>query len=600
MLIQAVPFTTPLMSRAAVAAPQESTESAPTETVTLSSTPAASPWPDLRQAGLMYTFASLGGPLGGALTEASRQGLLDSVERCQEAGVKFLYRRRFRLPWIRGKYKELTASEMVTRLEGQKGDIKRLEVQEPKRDKPWELYQLAELEALDIVHGGAVPCELRTGQVLDTLKHFELQGMKFTNGQYYYDSDPNLTLSQALARAGREDPQLYLNGNERRFDIRNQEAINAMEYFHGTGQDIGLARPDQAKLLQEVAGRDVALKKDGYETTPFALYLADSKAVSIHREDGPAMRFPLDGSYTPDRMEEELDDYTGRYQKFLAPALTRANLSLSYVPAEVLKLGGPYPQEFRMGLYSEVLNAVIDSGAGRDTTSQAEQLFTSLLEAGGSTFSIAQRAHLVLPAVRLHGPQAAQRVLAQADETLSEISAPGPEKERLTQLFFKLHETVPSVEACLEGLDLVRIPVEGSTEEQRLAVFEAIGARQSSETLPDTARHYRAVLVHRGPDESLSQAGGRFVKLLTGLSIGRNQQRAPGIFAAIQKGVRDSTCTSEQADSMVDSFLSNLMVSNSLEKALATAQFSENLDGTIAEDEDTLVVGGFEVPRESY
>lgn len=545
----------------------------------------------------MSSLSGLSGNLGGALSAATRQGLLETFERLQSQGVTFQYQRKFYIPYLQDKFKQVTPEAAVAWLEKQKGEgyIERLQVTE-KGGHSWPVRRLDELEALDIVGGGTAPsAEQKTRlEVLDSLAS---QGFTYSPSGYYYDDAvPKLDRAQLLSRLGRTNPEFTAKKDQLSFGIGSAETMLAIEYYHGDRTDRGLTNPKRAKLLAELEQR--GLRVGDRDDNLVANYLSGTAVMWVRRPDGPPIAVDLNKNPNPDKLVGELDTYAKRYQRFLQPTLERCGVNAEYVPQEVKAEDGPHSPEFRMALYSELLGATVDSGVrGYDANKPATDLYRTLIASSESTYDVAKMARLILPALQQKGPNAARSVLNRTTEKMANMAAPGGDRKTLSDIFFELHDSVPTISACMEGIDLVRIAVDDTSLEDRIALFKAIGNRESADTLGDAAAHYRAVLVHKAPKEGLVKAGQRFQKLLVGLSIGRNQGRAVEIFAALQKGITAGDYTSDKADHVLNEFLGHLTVAKTLEEALATAQFAGHLDAELTLDEDTLVVGGFEVPR---
>ncbi|MCA9792097.1 MAG: hypothetical protein KC910_09895, partial [Candidatus Eremiobacteraeota bacterium] len=572
MLIGPVRPNTRIPSQAAPVARAEAS-SGPQDQVAVSHS-GARPWDELRKAGLMTSLSGLSSNLGGALSAATRQGLLETFERLEGQGVTFQYQRKFYIPFLQNKFKQLTPEAAVECLAKQKNDstFQRLQVTE-KDGHSWALRRFDELEALDVVGGGTPPsAEMKTRiEVLDSLRS---QGFVFTASGYYYDQEkPKLGQAELLARSGRTGPEFAISKGNQGFGTGTAETLLAIEYYHGDHSDRGLAHPDRAKLLAEFdkRGLDVYTGSGGDDLV--ADYLSDRTEVKVQREKGPSITVDLSKNPNPDQVAQQLDTYSKRFERFLQPVLERCNVDEDYVPKEVKADDGPHSPEFRMALYSELLGATVDSGVrGYDANKPATDLYRALI-AGESTYDVAKTAKLILPVLQQRGPQAARTVLNRTTEKMANMAGPGGDRQTLSDIFFELHDAVPTISACMEGIDLVRIAVDDTSLADRIALFKAIGNRESADTLGDAAAHYRAVLVHKAPKESLLKAGERFQKLLVGLSIGRNQGRAVEIFAALQKGITSGDYTSDKADQVLTEFLGHLTVAKTLEEALATAQF---------------------------
>lgn len=105
------------------------------------------PWQDLARKGLLTPGNGSGKPLRDLLTEETRQGLLDSLERLEEAGVELRYDRRI------GPDRRLTPAEALARLENAPQEKPlRFEATTPGGSEV-QVDCLADLESLEYRHG---------------------------------------------------------------------------------------------------------------------------------------------------------------------------------------------------------------------------------------------------------------------------------------------------------------------------------------------------------------------------------------------------------------------------------------------------------------
>src|SRR5690606_15611238 len=68
-------------------------------------------------------------------------------------------------------------------------------------------------------------------------------------------------------------------------EVSKPEGLFALDYFHGSGEDRGLADPARAQRIKEAAARGLMFTVEGREATPRATYLTGSQTLGVRRKE---------------------------------------------------------------------------------------------------------------------------------------------------------------------------------------------------------------------------------------------------------------------------------------------------------------------------
>lgn len=204
-----------------------------------------------------------------------------------------------------------------------------------------------------------------------------------------------------------------------------------------------------------------------------------------------------------------------------------------------------------------------------------------------------------ISALRKNGREAALAMLASGRDELRARTGNPAEYEHLQGVLVQLMERTRSIDAALEGIDLIRIPFGAETEEERLGVFLDLAAHEPEKTLDRTADDYRALLVHRAPGDTLATAGARMCHLLDMLALTDQQERASEVFATIQDRATSGEQGQKSPEQAVQRFSEQLALTGSVDKAL-TASLLGGISagpGTVEQGDDFVIIGGIRIPR---
>jgi hypothetical protein len=550
---------------------------------------------------LLGAQAPIPGSLGAALTHSARQGLSAALERLEQAGVRF-EQRRVRLPLVARGAVPLSAAQALEYIKGQGPDICRLQAILPGAPVPFAVKELGDLRTLDGVYGAGlsvVPPD--QAGILGALAGLRQNGFKICSGHYYdQDSNRDAPLVEHFRDLSRSW-NLTIEKRGHYHQVRSPEQLMALDYFEGSGNDRGLKSSVLAGRLREVARRGMKFYVAGREITPYDLYYFGCSGHTLQVDRGAGL-FPSvsdEDLADPARLEDRLEEAERVYQRILQPAFA-GQVDEKRAGAEAMAVlfpEDPFPLEQRAAVYAELIKAACASG-NRDPFKDVAQVYTALRQSSSSAYELACKALMVCEPFRQGGARRALASLEQVAGSLRSGAFGAGAQAELQELFFRLLKASSSASAALEGIDLVRIPAGSESLQERVKLFCDIAARESESTLAQTAVHYRGVLVHRAPDETLASAGGRFLRLLQGMTVGRHQDRVVEIFASIQEGLRAGRYPAHRADEMVEAFLAALAVSGDVERARqALMGSSEAPTGKIEDTEEAIVIGGVAIPR---
>ncbi|MCE7873043.1 hypothetical protein DYH09_22060 [bacterium CPR1] len=593
----------PTFATSRPSAPAEATPADPGDQVQLQSTSLANPWPDLAQAGVLVAGSTVGGPIGTVITETARQDLLQAFRRLEQSGVKFEYRRRFVLPFgLRPRYLELTADKACEHVLSQKPDkLDRLQITTPGADRR-RVTALRDLQFADAVLGH----DVLTGEDktrLEILRSLEANDYKPTSGSYYYyDEDerrPSDTLEHLRGLAAGQDIYFTAPGNER--VAAKAETLSALDYFCGSGKDRGLKDPALAEDLKQAQEKGFEFFSDRDQLDARSVYLQQAKNTWAREGKGVLLSVSRDELADLPALSERLAEYDAVYREVLSGAYAEVGWGRDtvYFPEIVAQGGEKFPLRVAAAVYAELLRG---SRKGDDDHYRVDErvggLTRKLFAECATPFELARKAALVSTTYASQGYQQANRVLSQTQEVIAARAANSPQRqEQLEDLFFSLLSASGSIAAASEGMDLVRISVGSESQEDRIRLFTDIARRLPAGSTDQTSFCYRTILAERAGSESLAATGERFCKLLEGMAVGRHQDQATEVFAYFQQDLREGKSDTRQTDQRVTQFLQSLVLHDDVEKALKASFGGATSQGSVAQQEDAVVIGGVRVPR---
>jgi hypothetical protein len=600
----------PSLPRPRLTAPPQSSATTPAEgqspsagpgvgdqtAVSSSPTPPGNPWPGLERAGLVGAGNVTSGPIGHALNSATRQGLLDALVRLQGNGVTFERRRSwFRVPFTR-KHAPMTVEKTIRHLEI-KGS-KDLEVSHGDRLHQ-EVNSLEDIRGLDVAYGmgdDAAAADERTA--LDALHDLEAAGFQPTiNGEGR--TTPFESWRQIHANGG-----LMLKNGGKQTYVTNRDQLVLQDYLV-TGHDHGVHDKATADLVKQAQAAGLAFPNTSYYSSADATIQAiESLSANNEIRVGLAPDRPVVGVKRADlgdlaTVRARIDQAEDLYKRILAPVLgDNPNYH-----GELLDFCTAQEQRFSPAFRAAMCATVARGIGNRVRDEQVIATTRKMEDLAADDLQLAWVANRWATTARKEGVEQADSLLATLGDGLLGRTASRVEAEQLRPILFKLLDATGSLEACSEGLDLVRVAIGKESQEDRIKLFTDIAAYESQATLPETAAHYRAVMVHRRPDEPLMQAGQTFVEVLKTLTLGRNQARAVEVFTTLQDGLSKGRFGSKTVEEVLAEFGQAVTLGRSIDDALAALEGKGAGNGisagpaTVEKDGDSVVIGGIRIPR---
>lgn len=201
------------------------------------------PWQELDRKGLLTPGNGNGRPVRESLTEDVRQGLLDSLERLEDAGVELRYDRRL------GPDRRLTPAEALARLEEAPPE-KPLRFRATTPDgREVQVQCLTDLESLEYRHGaGADALSDRHRALAKSVQGLEEAGVGVISDYEF------------LARAGEKFPFGEVASRDHvYYKVETVEELLALNYLVGDGRDHGMREPATADGVRALYDRGLAV-----------------------------------------------------------------------------------------------------------------------------------------------------------------------------------------------------------------------------------------------------------------------------------------------------------------------------------------------------
>lgn len=165
--------------------------------------------------------------------------------------------------------------------------------------------------------------------------------------------------------------------------------------------------------------------------------------------------------------------------------------------------------------------------------STPKEMFEDLVrQQGGGEFAV-----LLMTTTRPKVRQWLAEKLVESGDLSPAHSAKEQARETRAALLRRLEDETGSIAAGADAKNLISISVGPETENERLSLFLEIAGVTGGEL---AGRHYRAILMHRRPEQGLLEAGRSYLDLLKSLSASNQQKRAAEVFAAMQKAPKES------------------------------------------------------------
>lgn len=564
--------STPLWRQPARSSPPAGTSSAPTDTVT---TTPVEPWATLRSAGALRTGASLAaaasatpGPAGPVVTEQVHRDLLAVLDRVERGGATFERRQERFLSFLEPRYLPLTEDATVFQPDATVSD---LVVTEPDSSRRL-VSDLRDLQLLDCQYG-AGPQALGPEEQPMLQAATRLHELSTRHWQSPCRQLDRLQQAQPVV--------LDLPGGAVR--VENLDELALMDYLRGSGQGVeNLRLPGQARRLKSAREAGLELTLDGRDVDPPELYRKPQDSLCAARGEGLAV--PIKAGELDDlpALLARLERHEQVFRERILPA--HARFGRDHRPRVYPRLLVEKGAEFSLEVPAMVLAELLSRGPERawEAEPRAEKLAEGLLEKASDDLDLALK---TLRISRVYTRQG----LSEAEQHLAELAAL-PQRADLRDAFERVVAGTSSLEAAVEGLELVRIPVGVEPMNERLELFEQLSRCLPPEQKDATTPLYRMILAQRHPCDSLQVTGKRFLELrsVTG------DEEAREAFRRIQEQAHDPA----EADRMVNELVRALLMEPDHKQALGRILGQTDLPQSQVETRgDSVLVGGVRVKR---
>jgi hypothetical protein len=244
--------------------------------------------------------------------------------------------------------------------------------------------------------------------------------------------------------------------------------------------------------------------------------------------------------------------------------------------------------EARAAVMAELLTSQPEDRNSRVTDTAVHDL-NNLVKYTDTPARFAQVSAAFTATVREQGRDAAYALLQKLSKGSSSLRDPARD-----EMLLQLVQASGSLNAGVEGVDLVRIRVKDESDAERLQLFLDIAKSSGKEA----SALYRCLLAERLPDETLGQCGARLLKLAEAMSLTKNGEHTADVFAYLQCHSKDAAA----ADAAVDRLTSALVVSRSLEDALRVIASDRDHGvpagpSTVERGEEAVIIGGIRIPK---
>ncbi|GEM_PF-3249122 len=572
--------------------------------------PAAAPatsvslWTELENLGVLHSAAAVPGPLSLPLGESARTALLGIVTHLQRKGVSFECARSLRIPFVMDKYVPAEAGEVVDAFS--KGGAKTgiaysrepgpaLPNREWVPEKNVPVNTLDELRGLDGIYGEgleALPAKERGW--MEAVN--DLQGLNWQFGTGYgSESNPfarSLFQPYEVLRALREERQLFIGRpGDRQCILIDRNDLLAMAMLE-TGHDHGVSNPDVVRNIMALrdGGAGTGHNAKGLE---LELFRSLSRGHSVRMAYGTGATLsmsPTDAS-DPQAVLARLKQLDDLYVQYLEAPLHRTINSQDYNQAYdfCMETGTRFSPHVRAAALRDLFPAATNRHGYVDMpflfklTRCFENNATDELDLKrrvGEYMADFGKKSSTYPGESYDLPLDSEPGEAQQS----------PGHIRLLEIYRRFLDAARSEGAASDGLDLVRMPTGNESEEQRVQLFIDIAEASTDNNRKNAADAYRALLIHRQPDQSLLEAGGILLKLMKYLGPSDKQDRALEVFAGMQQG--SSTVDEAMLNAFGRALVTNGSVDDALKAALRVHASGESGAQMIDTYEDVVVIGG--------
>ncbi len=509
-------------------------------------------WERAERAGLMVSFGALPEPgLTAALAQASlNEGLVQELEALEELGAEFTTYKRTLLG---SRETAITASEAATRLEKDAD----LFLQRPGGEGLGNIKSLAEVRHFQNLLKGQPDQELL--QAVEAIPSPHRDNRSVTKAYCRAASGQGIRLWLPWREP---EPDEYLTHFSVPEIFTNRDHILAFSHFVFDGPKTGLASEPAERLGQLVEEGLMC----GFEA--FHAYTGLKPEVELSRAGGLLL--------PPEAFDdlEAVTELARRYRRVMA----------RYPTLELPKKLRREPSPFSIESRAEAFDTLLEAAQRRNLetgSADAARVFDSLLTSSRNEIDFLARLDSVAQTLAYEGPEDAA---AQASQSRTYI------QDSEQALFEHLSASMGAGRDARQAVNLVRIPIAQESQQERLAIVEQLASRLPEERKHLTDDLYQALLIHRLPDQPLTEAAEDFVEVLEAcLSLEKPNLTVP-VFAATQKA------PAAQRSQLIRSFAHAAIISDSVEEAFRSlASQQDGLSASLQVGEDEIIINGVSI-----
>lgn len=530
--------------------------------------PLPNPWPALASAG-----ALVNGPVGVALQGQLRQDLLAALRRLEQGGARFHERHdRFILA---PTFPQVPAERALALLEG-KPDRLSLS-RSGEEPKPTTLREMKLLDA----ELGAGP-QIFTGQereLFDAARGMQEAGWELSR---YHQATPPAQAVDLLARGA----EVRFVRGDTLVLAQSWQELAAVEFFHGTGQALSsLERPEEAALLRAAERSGLGFLADSKPVSAYSAHIEPPSLLGARLGEGVAVALQPGELGDLEGLTRRLRELDSISQRVLEPAFQKHGKPPLYFPF----VEGSSP-ELAAGVTAELARA---AGSPGQITGMVERL------ARGATgdYDLACRTVAVARVLELAGEGQARACLDQMERLERTRLLSPAQSQEMEALYPRILAATGSFSGSLQAFDLIRLPVAGESQEDRLASFLRLVASRPTRRAAEAVDLYRAVLAERFSPEGLAPTEARLRSLLASVPPDQPADLALEAFRFLQSGLREGLYEPARADEMAAAFSCEIVLHGDAERAMRALQALPGSTSLVQEREDSVIVGGVRIRR---
>lgn len=523
----------------------------------------------LEAGGFLKNFSALPTPFGSVLDAATRQALEATLSEMQAEGVRFSIERERRLPFT-SKEKELPGGELLDAIEEQLKEGKRPSV---RMDTPWQ-------SSASVRHFGEVLAvkELADdggGELLEAARSLQSTGLVHEPERLFCDVRSGDGAYLMLEKGSQWDhPEPDRVGSD--------EDVFFLDYMLGSGKDRGLSEPGVAAGLKK-------LYEAGQMSRAYAFRVYSEGQEHAQLGNGRQLSLLVAREHLNDfeRIQSTYEKFAQACRTHLAPAVAKAAARgrggpHGGVPDQVRRTDAGFTPEVRVQAYAGVLDAAASLELPQHKIySAAYEVYSKLVAGAENEAQLFTRLKAVTPTLASEGGEAAL-------ELLDDLSAAKVKTSPKEQIFSDLLAQTESLELARAGVNLVRIPLEGESLEDRVGLFTEIAANLPQNSRSLSGEFYQEVLINRQPSLPLKENGRRFVAILKACANLDQPGMAPAVYEVLQNRALEGT----DPEVSINNFLEAAVTGKSVAQALHAMADSVE-EGSIEFLEDEIQIGDF-------